>query len=359
MMAYVARHQGRLAELVAHVEEWGAAKGVARDERETGWELVQRVAREQCPCPNGACRWWAAARAFFERNSASLDQLHLAACTVAVLDKGPGKTRRIPLLVGPTNAGKSTVFDPVDELFGKAAVQHTPALGATMPLASLALKRKRFLYLDEFSPVEFASTPAKAPTIPKTMLLKLLAGQWLEVQVSQSFQNGNPDIRWKAGAVITAKYDGLWMPTGVVTAEDIRHMQSRVWQFTATEQISARLEDLPMCKESFCQWLVRDAAAFAARARPAAPIAAGVSLQAAAGPQALSVRGVAAFLGALELPATLAAALEGDARGLGAASVDELTMDDWAALPSWAQLLPLQQRRWRATVAARRGGGSL
>ena len=74
------------------------------------------------------------------------------------------------MIVGPTNGGKSTIFDPIDELFGEENVQHTPAIGAPIPLANLALKNKRFLYLDEFNPVEFASLPEKTPTIPKMML---------------------------------------------------------------------------------------------------------------------------------------------------------------------------------------------
>ena len=130
-------------------------------------------------------------------------------------------------------------------------MQHTPALGASKALANLALRSQRFLYLDEFNPVEYASVPATAPTIPKTTLCKLLSGQWLEVAVSQSFQNGNSDIRWTQGIVITAKAKDLWKPTGHVSAEDIRHLQNRVEQFTATATITGKLKDFPLCKESF------------------------------------------------------------------------------------------------------------
>ena len=76
------------------------------------------------------------------------------------------------------------------------------------------------------------------------MQLKLFSGQWLEVQVSQSFSNGNVDLRWDQGAAMTAKAEGLWEPTASVSAEDIRHLKSRVEQFTATKQITTVLRDV-------------------------------------------------------------------------------------------------------------------
>ena len=208
--------------------------------------------------------WWHSAQAFFQRNSGTIDSDRLAACLAAVLEKGPNKTRRIPLIAGPTNAAKSTVLDPIDEVFGEDNVQHTFTLGATMPLANLALKKKRFMYLDEFNMVEFASCPPKRPTIPKTMQMKLFAGQKLEVQVSQSFQNGNADVRWNQGVAMTVKSEGLWSPNAVVSSEDVRHLQSRVEQFTATAQIArSALTDMPKCKESFSKWVVAGACAWA------------------------------------------------------------------------------------------------
>ena len=174
------------------------------------------------------------------------------------------------MLVGPSNAGKSTIFDPVDEVFGAQAVFHTPAMGAAMPLANLALKKKRFIYLDDYRPVEFAKASGKkSATIPVVTFLKLAGGQSFEVQVSQSFQNGNADLRWTRGAAITAKAEGLWEPQGSVSAEDVRHMQSRVEQFTAAAQLErAVLKDVPVCKQSWARWVVTRSAAFASRIAP-------------------------------------------------------------------------------------------
>ena len=69
---------------------------------------------------------------------------------------------------------------------------------------------------------------------------------------------------------MTAKEDGLWMlipqlpGTVGVSAEDIRHMQSRVCQFHAREQVPAihgrEFAEIPYCAESFCKWLLVDAA---------------------------------------------------------------------------------------------------
>ena len=344
MRTYVVRNQGKLKELIKQSREWHAAKTVAAEERESDWELVQRVANGRCTCPAGECAWAEAAAAFFRRNC-GIDQERLAACFAAVLDKGPAKTRRVPMLVGPTNSGKSTIFDPVDSLLGEENVQHTPAVGASMPLANLALKSKRFLYLDEFSPVEYASNPAKSPTIPKAMLCKLLAGQWLEVSVSQSFQNGNADIRWSRGVAITAKCEGLWTPTEHVSAEDIKHMKSRVEQFEATSPIRGELKDTPLCKETFCQWLVRNAAAWAVRGSVRAVAAAPSTAPG-------TLLGLAAFCQQVHLPEDVALALEREMLSAGAVHVRELTATDWGGLASWSSLRPLQQRRILAAVGS-------
>ena len=69
-------------------------------------------------------------------------------------------------------------------------------------------------------------------------MLKLFGGQFLEVQVSQSFHDGNLDCRWRRGVAITSKLKGLWDPRGPVSQEDISHLQNRVEQFT----VSAKLQ---------------------------------------------------------------------------------------------------------------------
>ena len=143
-----------------------------------------------------------------------------------------------------------------------------------MALANCAKKRKRFIYWDEYRPVEFAARG----TVPVGTFLSLFGGGSLEIQVSQSFQDGNAELQWKRGAAMTAKDDGLWDPVpplaGLVpvTREDIRHMQSRVVQFHASAPLQpTALATVPKCKESFCRWLVVEAAAFASRAVAAPP----------------------------------------------------------------------------------------
>ena len=112
---------------------------------------------------------------------------------------GPSKAARVPLLAGASSSGKSTVTDPIDEVFGPENVQHRPDLGASMPLVNLSKGNRRFLYLDEFSMLEYASLPKGKPTIPVTTLLKLTSGQYMEVAASQSFHDGQSDHRLEEG----------------------------------------------------------------------------------------------------------------------------------------------------------------
>ena len=337
MMEFVHQNQGRLKEFLLHATEWRDAEEVASFERETDWDLVQRVAKQSCVC-QGACKWWEQAQSFFERNQGSIDRLRLTACFLDVLRFGPSKTRRVPLLIGPSNSGKSTIWNPVDKLFGESYVFHTPAV-ASCAFANLALLPKRFLYLDEFSPVEYAACPDKQPAVPKSLFLKLFQGSMAEVQVSQAHNNGHKDMKWSRGVVITAKADGLWNPMRNVSAEDIRHMKNRVEQFSATTTVDGQLVEAPACKETFCKWLIEDSQAWASRSVPTA-------ITQPPPPSTDSViPGFSSFLAELAVPTDIAAALHKDALALGATSVAELRFGDWTALASWSLLRPLQQRR--------------
>lgn len=274
MQSYVARSQRHLSEHLAEARAWGRARVEAESEKETEWALVQRVAGGTCDCcEGGQCPWVDATSSFFQRNSATIDEGFLASCLAKIICQGPSKKCRVPLICGPTNTGKSTVLDPLDPLFGPSFVHHTPALDSPFPLANLALQRKRFLYWDEYQPIPYASLPEKGPTVPVVTFLKLLSGQHLEVRVSGCYHDGNADVRWKHGAALTAKADGLWTPSGCVRAEDVRHMKARVQQFEATEPLTEEQmsgEDISPCRVSFAKWLVRASAAFAGRVVPAA-----------------------------------------------------------------------------------------
>ena len=96
-----------------------------------------------------------AVTAFFAANAASISQNNLAAALRAIICSGPSKTTRVPLVTGPTNSGKTTLFLPFDKVFGFHRVFHKPALGSRFALRNI-LRDKRFLFFDDFRPVEYA-----------------------------------------------------------------------------------------------------------------------------------------------------------------------------------------------------------
>ncbi|CAK0851195.1 unnamed protein product [Prorocentrum cordatum] len=256
MQNYVARNQRKLAELIEEALEWEGASERAEEDDESDWDLILRKAACTCGCGEAGCEWWAAAVAFFDRNP-GVDRDYLAACLVKIIKEGPSKTARVPLIVGPRNAGKSTVLEPVLTLFGEDGVFTKPKLGAFCPLAKLVGPQRRFIFFDDYRPVEYASMAERSPTVPVTDFLAMFCGQKFQVQVSQCFNNGQPDTIWKRGAAMTAKKKGLWMPSDVVPQEEIRHMQARVVQFEAKGKLKeADFRTVPKCSESFARWLV-------------------------------------------------------------------------------------------------------
>ena len=265
MQSFVHRHQRRITDFLHEASDWAAATSAAKAEQETDWALLQRLARGTCECGLGGCRWWAAACAFFRCN-VDIDRQALAAAIRKVVCEGPSKTARVPMLVGPTNAGKSTIFNPLYTVFGRQAVFNKPKLGASCPLANLP-KGKRFILFDDYRPVEYAAMPRDNPTIAVTTFLAMFQQQPFDVQVSQSFHDGHPEVVWSRGAAMTAKDTGLWEPFGLVTREDIRHMQARVVQFRATTSMEeSALRVVPNCAESFARWILADSVAYASQA---------------------------------------------------------------------------------------------
>ena len=269
---FIGKNQKKLKEWIEEAKEWRDAPERAAWEALTPWELVQNAASETCPfCKAGKpCTWTRAFHSFFKRNK-GIDRKQLAQATAKIIVEGPGKTTRVPLLVGHSNSGKSTVYDPVDPLFGKVNVFHTPAM-ASMALASLGTKVKVFAYLDDYRFIEYACFPKQAPAVPVPTLLKFMSGQAFEVKVSGSFAESNPDITWDKGMVITAKAEGLWdLLTDTVSREDVRHIKNRVLQFTAD---GAPLEDGALkkthpCKVCFAKWLIADSQETSVPATPA------------------------------------------------------------------------------------------
>ena len=89
-----------------------------------------------------------------------------------------------PWLLGRPTLGNPPWSYP-STLFGFGRVFHKPALGSSSALRNIS-KEKRFLFWDDFRPVEYGQR-----TVPVTTFLSLFQHEPFEVQVSQSFNDGN------------------------------------------------------------------------------------------------------------------------------------------------------------------------
>jgi len=161
------------------------------------------------------------------------------------------------------------VLDPIRNVFGKDRVLGKPKLGAPNGALSRLVKAPiRFIYFDDYRPVEYAALPKENPTVPVTDFLAMFCGQPFHVQVSQSFNDGHPPVEYHHGAAMTAKQEGLWDPCGSVSREEIRHMQARVEIYQATHIVGEDPDDFIVsmaCAESWCRWVVADSIAYANR----------------------------------------------------------------------------------------------
>lgn len=344
MQAYANKYQRRLSMDIEDAIEWEAASSNAELERVSDWDMVRQYSTKECSHPAGACSYKAAVDEIFRRNSGSVDQRELAAALRDILVHGPTKTTRVPFLVGPTNSGKSTIVYPFDDLFTRPRVLHKPALGSTFGLRNLAGHNKRFIFWDDFRPVEFAHEK----TVPVSLFLSLFIGQSTEIQVSQAFNDGNKDVVWKHGAVFTAKQDGLWEPTSRVPAEDVRHMRKRVREFVFTESLAdSSLKEVTPCAACMARWIVDGAAAWdSATHMPELPLQSHSSASSGSSTRPSDViAGCTGLLQALQAPDAVNAHILVGLEELGAVSVHELSVDDWAALGAWGVLKPLQRRR--------------
>ena len=79
-----------------------------------------------------------------------------------------------------------------------ASMFHKPALGSNFPLVNLS-KNKRFLFFDDFRPVEYGQD-----TIDVSTFLSLFNGHPFEIRRSQAFRRGNEGFAQK-GCCMTAK----------------------------------------------------------------------------------------------------------------------------------------------------------
>ena len=104
----------------------------------------------------------------------------------------------------------------------------------------------RFIFWDDYRPLEYAALPNQA--VPVDTFLSLFGGQFFEANMSQSFHDGNDDVKWTRGALMTAKEQDLWkpMPDRGVTEEDVKHMKKLVLCFPC---VGANADDLQLTIE--------------------------------------------------------------------------------------------------------------
>ena len=255
---FVSRQQRRLADIIEDAQEWDSAKVDSLAEKMSDMQILYQAASRPCPHAPEPCPYGCAAATIFQQNGTSFSPHRLAAALRSVIQMGPSKTCRVPMLVGPSNTGKSTLVYPFDDLFGPKYVFHKPALGSTFALRNIT-KRKRFILWGDYRPVEFAHHY----TVPTAAFLSLFIGKPTEIQVSQSFNDGNADVHWQRGVVFTAKEEGLWTPTSRVSAEDVRHLQNRVEMFRFSHSIVA-LRDVESCAPCMARWILEFSASAAA-----------------------------------------------------------------------------------------------
>lgn len=336
MQLFVHQRQRNLKDFVAEAKQWGSAREQAAAERQSEWSTLCAAADKSCP-HGTACSYAEAAEAFFAANAASLSRVELAVALRNILLYGPSKTTRAPMIIGPTNSGKSTLVLPFDELFGFAQVFHKPALGSSFALRNI-LKEKKFLFWDDFRPVEYGQR-----TVPVTTFLSLFQGQPFEVQVSQSFNDGNIDFEWHRGCVLTAKAKDLWKPLPGVDDEDIKHMKSRLLLFTCTETIPALKATAP-CAVCLSKWVRAGALEHDGAEALRAPILPSTSHE------ENKLAGMDELASKARLPDSKAKDLADELMSLGALHVAELSRTDWESLNAFERLLPFERRRLLASL---------
>lgn len=339
MQEWVCQNQRKLPDFVQEAFEWEAARETSKLDKETEWALLCRMADQVCH-HGPLCGYAAAAEQFFVANALTLDGGELAATLRAIIMSGPSKTTRCPFLVGPSNSGKTTLLLPFDDLFGHARVFHKPALSSTFPLVNLS-KNKRFLFFDDFRPVEYAQG-----TIDVGTFLSLFNGHPFEIRQSQAFKHGNEDFAWQKGCCLTAKEKELWEPWGVVSPEDVQHMKNRMRVFTCTAVLKDLRRTQP-CVSCMCKW-IRDKAAQADARAVTQPTLLQNHL---ADDSRSQVIGFADVCSQASVPPEKARALEVELLQLGAICVREVCNSDWHSLGSFNLLLPFEKRRFLAALA--------
>ena len=340
MQIFASKHQRKLGEYIEDAEEWASAKVNAAFWSTSDWDLLCQA--YAAPCPHGdTCAYKHAAAEIFAKNSRTLDRSRLANALRAIIQNGPAKHTRIVLLAGPSNSGKSTLMYPFDDIFGAKYVLHKPALGSTFALRNIT--RKRFIFWDDYNPVEFAHEK----TVTKSIFLSLFIGKHAEVQCSQSFSDGNKDVIWNRGVVFTAKSEGLWTPTSRVSEEDIKHLRNRCDEYLF-EHVFERtaLKEVPCCTHCMAAWIIEGARDYDAACLVAnGALLPSLSAEPQQTPQEEPIQGFKSLMDTARIPEPERSTLADELAELGAVDVTELLQSDWEGLAAWSGLRPLQQRR--------------
>ena len=354
MHLFVHQNQRKLKEYLEDAREWEAAREAAKAERESDWEVVCRFGSGVCKI-GSKCNYTAAANRIFQANETyGLSREAVASALRSIIIQGPSKTSRVPMLVGPTNTGKTTLIAPFDKVYTFSRVMHKPALGSKYALRNI-LKDKRFLMWDDYHPVLYS-----AETVPVATFLSLFTGQPFEVQMSQSFNDGNEDFEWRHGSVMTAKEHDLWKPVGDTDLEDVTHMKSRVELFPCRAKLR-NLKDTSVCPHCMCKWICEGAAALDSRValQPVLPLMLGhgPGVQQPRPPprqetEDLPIAGFEALIQAAHVTQATANNLRHDLTMIGAVDVCELTLDDWKGCNAFINARPLEQRRLLNTLGA-------
>ena len=183
---------------------------------------------------------------------------------------------------------------------------------------------------------------------PPPRSTKAFGGKYFEIQVPKNWSDGNVDFKWNRGVIFTNKLEGLWAPMGKVSAEDVRHMQSRVEMFTFSHDFvqtgcPATGDGVPECRRCFAKWIVDACAQFDAsqglQGEPALPPS-----------DASAVLDLGLFLDRARIPKRLCGDIVKDVEEFGAVDVEELRREDWESLPSWGNLKVAERRRIFAFV---------
>ena len=144
--------------------------------------------------------------------------------------------------------------------------------------------------------------------------------------------------------MFTAKEQGLWTPTNKVSAEDVCHLRNRVQEFRLLHTITT-LQEVDSCAPCMARWIIKYSGEAAAGPVPR-PLTCGDLA-----PPRAPVRGFAETMAAAKIGGPTSDGLLSDVTELGAVDINELTLEDWERLPSFALLRPLEMCRLIAIVS--------